>query len=577
MSFNLPDQIFFMNDMFTKILFVMCFITHSKSLIPLPQGHVVHPTSGLAFQYITQYYPADPIIPITVSIPLTKDMCYLLPLHSLEKIHSCRQSADDTSNKRSKRLISEIISIGMGTAALTMSTATSLQLTQLKNDMETITKSLIQQNNITITQLHHFHEGQLKLALVLNHTQIVLNKTVNIINYHHLQFDHLETYAKILDNRLTTFIHTVESHFLHTALADIFANRLNLQFIHHKDLNTVLQFIVASTNITFNNNFTDSTLLNLVSSLLIQQAIHFIPKETNTTLGILSITSFFAANTKRKMSFNIYQLIPIPFPHTGLRVRLANLPVTIGIDFEHSRLITWNVDQIMTCNFQSISTCRETPPIITKWQDTCLYQILTDTILSACRIEIENEPLFFHDMGKQWLISTNSTQTCHFTVFSATNPPTIIKDTVRTLPPVTLVTIPEKTTLICERFSIQAAPKVTDSPLIIWDLSLQEAPTEDTCDFIKYLNNSKKWPKIPYISDEFKAIYNFLENTSTTKSNYNLRNIHRHPFGILIIITIIVTTILFLFVFICLLTCKIRLPSIYLPVSTINDVSTNNK
>lgn len=54
----------------------------------------------------------------------------------------------------------------------------------------------------------------------------------------------------------------------------------------------------------------------------------------------------------------------------------------------------------------------------------------------------------FYKMGKQWLISTNSIQTWHFSVFSKTDPPSRIKNTIRTLP--------EKTTLICEHFFVEA-------------------------------------------------------------------------------------------------------------------------
>lgn len=548
------------------ILMLLYLTTSSTAIIPLPRANIVHPTSGLALQYVAQYSPADSIIPLTVSIPLTGDMCYVLPLHVLKKIPSCRD-AQITKNKRSRRFLPEIIAIGMGTAALTMATTNSFQITQLKHDMESIVKSLTEQDDHTTTQLLHLHEGQLKMALVLNHTQMALNQTINIMNYHNIQMEHLEIYAKYLDNKLTTFIHSVESHFLHTSLSDIFANRLNLQFIHHRDLNTVIQFVMTSTNITFNNATSDSILINLVNNLLIQQTVHFLPNITNSTLGILSITSFFAAKKHPQPSFNIYRLIPIPFSHSGLRVRIANMPTAIGIDFEQTKLITWNSMEVSTCNFQAISTCRETPPIITSWHDTCLYQVLTDSVLSACRIEIYTEPLFFHEMGKQWLISTNATQTCHFSVFSKTDPPSLIKNTVRTLPPVTLITLPEKTTLICERFSIQATPEVTGPPLFIWNLDLQVVPREDTINLSHYLTNSTRWPKIPYIPDEFRAMFNFLKNTSNTTHNYQFRNIHRHPFGIFSIVIIIIVIII-ITLMIYLVVRRPRLPSIYIPIST---------
>jgi hypothetical protein len=558
--------------MFKLGLFFGYLSTLSLALVPLPQANVIHPTSGLALQYLSQYSPADSIIPLTVSIPLTTDMCYFLPLHVLEKIHSCRQSKSNNT-PRTKRLISEIIAIGMGTAALTISTANSIQINQ---NMKTITKSLEIFAFNTTTQLFHLQEGELKLALVLNHTQMALNQTANIINYHSITLEHLETFARNLDNRLTTFIHSVEAHFLHASLSDIFSNRLNLHFIHHRDLNAVVQFIISSTNITFRNNTTGPVLVDLVSRLLVQQAIQFLPyqQKINSTLGVLSITSFFAANKRNQTSFNVYQLIPIPFSHSGMRVRLADFPAAIGIDFQRSRLIKWTSTEVLTCDFQTISVCRETPPIITKWQDTCLYQILTDSILSQCRIDTYNDLLFLHQMGRQWLISTNDTQKCHFSVFSTSDPPYIIQDTVRTLPPVTLITIPPTTTLICERFSIQASPEVFGPPLVIWDLSMTEVAFAETLNLNHYLNNDTRWPKIPYISDEFRAIYNFLANTSITNSTPGLQNFHRHPFEISVILAIIILTILMSIMFYCIFACRPRLPSIYLPISTTSAPST---
>ncbi|CAF4770927.1 unnamed protein product, partial [Rotaria sp. Silwood2] len=73
-----------------------------------------------------------------------------------------------------------------------------------------------------------------------------------------------------------------------------------------------------------------------------------------------------------------------------------------------------------------MSVCRDTPPIVTHWNDTCLYQILTNAVLFECRIESYPDPLFIHHIGSQWIVSTNISQQCHLTTFSSTYPHYVI-------------------------------------------------------------------------------------------------------------------------------------------------------
>ena len=73
-----------------------------------------------------------------------------------------------------------------------------------------------------------------------------------------------------MDYRLNTFMHILETHFIETSLPGILAHKLNLRFIHHRDLPHVLEFIVRATNTSFRLNVIRLSLLELVSRLLIQ-------------------------------------------------------------------------------------------------------------------------------------------------------------------------------------------------------------------------------------------------------------------------------------------------------------------
>ncbi|CAF1301565.1 unnamed protein product [Adineta ricciae] len=570
----------------SKLFVLLIIIPIGSSLVPLPLGNVVHPTSGLAFRYLAQYAPADDIISFTMAIPLTQDMCYLLPLHTLHKIPQCGYdpsglSSNDTT--RRKRFISELVAIGMGSAALTMSTINYAQIAQIQHDIETITKALTKLDSVS-AELLHLQTGQLKLALVLNHTQSALNRTTTIINHHGIAIEHLGIFAKYLDNRLSTFIHSVESHFLHTSITDILANKLNLNFIHHRDLNKVAKHIAMSTNVNFTTENLGPPLIELLSRLLVQQTIHFVPKtssnQTESILGILSISSFFADTKRRVTPFAVYELFSVPFYYFGKRIRLANLPKAIGIDYANFQLIKWTESDFQACNFNDMSVCRETPPIITKWKNTCLHQILNDSILSACRTEPYNEDIFYQQIGSQWIISTTQMQRCNFATAHTVNTPHLIQNTGRTLSTVTLITIPPKTTLLCDQFNIPASPEASGPPVSLWDFSLVNFTYGEKFDMSDYLRNHTRWPKIPFISNELQAVINFISQRSSPPSIVptmpTLRDLHRHPIGILNIATLIIIISLLIILALCFFLRRHRLPSVYFRVPASTTVPTTS-
>ncbi len=575
--------------MLHAVTFLLLFLRlSSETLVPLPQADVVQPTSGLFFQYLSQYSPADSIVPLTVSIPLTQDMCYLLPFHALSKISSCHSSPVHSlpnTKIRAKRFLTDIIAIGVGSAALTMSVRNTVHLLNLEQTMTSLTKSIA---NLEIgkttqaAQLLHLQSGQLKLALLLNNTQIALNRTIDLVNRHDDLLQDLARYTQILNKRLTNFINAVESHFLHTSLSNIFSNRLNLQFIHSQDFPKVIDFVTSATNANFNTNATGRPLIDLVERLLVRQEVHFrphvaTPNSSDSVLGVLTISSLFTAVTKRQTPFSIYQLIPIPFSYGGMRVRLADLPVAIGINFIDKHLIQWTQTEFSTCDFQAMSVCRENPPIITHWQDTCLYQILTNSILSACRTERDNNPLFLHRFGQQWIISTNNSQQCHFAVFSATDPPSILSNQVRSIPAVTLITVPPHTTLLCERFSIPASPNVAGPPITIWDFSIVNNSQTPDFNFDPHLNDATRWPKLPYIPDDFRAVYNYITNSTIPPPMPmpTFNQLHQHPFGIFSITAVSIIILLLALLAYCHFSRRQSLPVVRLQLPPLTGASTD--
>ena len=131
----------------------------TTSRILLPKGNVLHKSSGLVMQYVSEYKPANNIASITVSIPMTRDICYLIPLKATRKIPQCNitseqekdshgketaetgvnltetQAFNHPTNGRNKRFVLDIISLALGTAATTLSTSNTIQIANLQKEV----------------------------------------------------------------------------------------------------------------------------------------------------------------------------------------------------------------------------------------------------------------------------------------------------------------------------------------------------------------------------------------------------------------------------------------------------------
>ena len=529
-------------------------------MLKLPRSDVLHASSGLIFHYLSDYSPANRIASFTVSIPMTIDMCYLIPVNAIRKIPHCHQlfNASHQPSPRTKRFVTGAIAIGIGTTALALATHNTVQILKLQNEMKRLTSSLSTMNDQLTShtaQLFQLSNGQMKLAHVLNHTQQALNRTIALVNdhatvleRHRAAIESLALFAQDINNKLTSFIQSTENHFLRTAISNILANRLNLNFMHHHDLPTALDFIISSTNVSFNPESTTMPLVELVSRLLVQQRIDFAPNSESKqsrahVIGFLLISSFFAATTQDQSVFPLYELLPIPFPFRNTRVRLADVPFIIGVNFENNHLLRWSKDEADTCHFNAMSLCRESPPIITNWNNTCLFEILTETQLHSCRTERYSDPIFVHRIGSHWAISTNFSTSCHSVSMSPLNQNYALHEAERILPPVSLITVAPNTTLVCDRFSIPSLPISHSPPLTILDSTFINASTVDFFDIHVSLTNDTRWKKLSYIPGHFQAILDFLATTSSTPIPHTVLGWSRHPFSSSTMVLMVVLSI----------------------------------
>ncbi|CAF1680716.1 unnamed protein product, partial [Adineta ricciae] len=169
-------------------------------------------------------------------------------------------------------------------------------------------------------------------------------------------------------------------------------------------------------------------------------------------MGNLIFVSFFAATDKNQHQLSTFKLIPMPFNHENRRVRLAQLPSMVSISTKKMEIIQWTKEETTACHFELTSSCRETPPIRKNWQESCLFEILTDSKLTNCRVEEETEPIFVQKIGNKRAISTQNQTRCHRVMQKDQTQHIITTNNELTLPSIVLLTTDNSTSLSCDHF-----------------------------------------------------------------------------------------------------------------------------
>jgi hypothetical protein len=541
----------------------------------IPKTNIVHTKSGLILHYLSEYRPANRIITFTVTIPMVPDMCYLLPRNAMKKIPHCqpesaimqklakeraimyndkvqtgkRSTTTSTSRmplttftmriptayiypptRRAKRGLPALITIGVGAVTTTILSAVNyFQSASLKNEIKLTQKSLQvmqQAEQSNHAQILHLQDGQLKVAHELNSTQVALNKTLALVNEHtHVLQTHenalrtIHSQAVFMSSRLASFVHAVETHFIHTSMEEILSNRLNLHFVHHQDLPQVVDRISQALNISFDEAESSIPMLTLLERLLVRQQIDFVPTITPEStpdgllIGQLVFSSFFAAPSQDQAPFSIYELVSVPFNQNDKRrVRLAQMPAYLGIEHTSQQVIRWSKEEAAACDFVLVPSCRETPAKRKEAQDDCLYQILTDSKLDDCRTEPYTDAVFVRRVGQHWVISTIKNTTCHSVTTSDLDEHTIDNNELIILPPVALITTMNTSSLACDRFSLPGLPVQVGAPInLIYNKSVNPM-NKDFLDLQAVLANETHWAKLPYIPPDMQVTIDFINN-----------------------------------------------------------------
>jgi hypothetical protein len=429
---------------------------------------------------------------------------------------------------------------------------------QFQASMQTMT------NRLTVgeARMAQFETNQIKLGINLQKSQYLLNSTVNVVNEHSTV---LETHKKqlndhqrnvlILQQQVIENEQATINRFLYLAIHDILNGRQTLGFLHPYEMHLVITNILQETNITIPNIAEPLPIVEFITKLIIRQQIDFVPAERysntpGTEIGKLMLTTFYAMPNEQKSNFDVHKIIAGPFIHHNKVIRLAQMPSYVGINRKENSSIIWTNDDLSSCIFDIITTCRETPAETTLGNgNLCLEQILSGSKLLNCRTEQTkiNLPYIQQLQSGSWLISTNNTSL--HCIQTATQSKLITRTAIWNensaviLPPVAIISVTNGTTIHCPGFNLPGpiTPDTKSIINIIKNLSTIEV-TSEIIDMHKELASNETWEKLPYLNGDVDAlIQEMVAQTTQAPINNAIIPWHtRHSGKILIVIFIII-------------------------------------
>jgi hypothetical protein len=475
-------------------LLPLCLLSHPDGLFS-KNTTIAHPETGLFLDYVGLYTPSETIIHNSAIFPMTTATCHFLPLSAAESIPSC-----NITTRRHKRLITDVISLGMGAINLAVSAANSMQIANLQQQVAVVEKALTEYSqNMQIhgAQLARLHSNQIELTEELQLTQHAFNAMIPIINSHSEAINTLKTGIEQLHIQ---FQHS----FLYLAITQIFRNELTLDFFSPGDLQSVVYRVIEQGNLTFNSHHGSIPIVEIITKLLVRQQIDFVPRVQYTTgnpqeIGRLVITNFFAVPQNERSSFLTYKLLAIPFFHKNQTIQLAQIPRYWAINPVDNTTMEWHDPQESGCDLQLMTSCRDTPPIQTMSQETCFGQIIGNLPLSSCQTTPVSRLPFFLKQLRDNLWITSSPEPLHCLRIPKTEY-SIIRQQVWNmndrivLPPVALVNVTPGHTIACPGFTLVGRPKISSAPslVILYNNSILTSNIS-VVDVYRHLKENTSW------------------------------------------------------------------------------------
>ncbi|CAF3304957.1 unnamed protein product [Rotaria socialis] len=497
---------------------------------------IAYPETGLFLDYVGMYTPSEKIIHNSAIFPMTPDTCHFLPSSAVENIPSC----NITAKTRRKRFIDSIVSVGIGAASLALSVSNTIQIENLQQQVALVENTLSkfsQTVKIHGAQLAKLTLKHIELTEQLEITQEAIDEILPVLDKHSEAITTLKTGIEHLQFQL-------RHSFLYLAITQICNNELTLDFLSPEDIRKVVYNVIKLGNLTFNSYPGSLPVVQIITKLLVRQQIDFISKSQYITndpdeIGRLVITSFFAVPRQEQIPFYVYKLLTIPFFHENETIELAQIPRYWAINSINNTTMEWHHPQEFGCDLRLMTSCRDTPPIRTISNDTCLNQIIERLPLSRCQTApIPGAKYFVRQLRDNFWV-TSSSELLHCVKIPSSEYLSTMQQTWNMneeiiLPSVSLVYVTEGHTVACPGFTLVGRPVSSNtSSLIILHSNDVLTKNISVMNVHQYITKNMTWLKKKMSEQEKHSLMDFMRQTNAISSYLTPFSTYMQSFGML--------------------------------------------
>ncbi len=525
--------------LFLIFIFSLRLHTHSHNVFS-KKTTIAHPKTGLFLDYVGQYIPPEEIIHLSAIFPMTTATCHFLPLSAAKLIPSC-----NITKKRIKRQI-DPVSLSIASVSLATSITNSALIARLYQKVARVENSLStlsQTVELYGAQLVKISSKQIEIIEELQVTQKALDDMMPVLKSH-------SEAIHILKMNLERLHVQFQQSFLYSAITQIYRDELTLSFLSPEDVYKVVYHIIKQGNLTFNSYPGSLPIVQIITKLLVQQQIDFIPSshymtddseemDNSAEIGRLVITSYFAVPKQTQTPFYIYKLVTIPFYHADEVIELVQIPRYWGIDLANNTTMEWHNREESGCDLQLMTSCRDNPHIRTISKDTCLDEIIENLPLSKCQTTPVPADKYFIQQLRDNLWITSSSKPIHCVkiprnkYFHATQQISNINEEI-ILPPVAIVNVTEGYIIACPGFTLVGRPVTPNTPsLVILHHNGTFTKNISVINVHQYITENMTWFKKNVAEQEKKAFIEFINQKNALSTSYTPLSTYIGPFGAL--------------------------------------------
>ncbi|CAF2173294.1 unnamed protein product [Rotaria magnacalcarata] len=474
---------------------------------------IAHPETGLFLAYVGLYTPSEKIIHNSAIFPMTPDTCHFLPASAAENI----PSYNITAKPRSKRFIDSVVSVGIRAASLALSVSNTIQIGNLQQQVALVENTLSkfsQTVKIHGAQLAKLTLKHIELTEQLEITQEAIDEILPVLDKHSEAITTLKTGIEHLQFQL-------RHSFLYLAITQICNNELPRDFLSPEDIRKVVYNVIKLGNLAFNSYPGSLPVVQIITKLLVRQQIDFISKSQYITndpdeIGRLVITSFFAVPRQEQIPFYVYKLLTVPFFHENETIELAQIPRYWAINSINNTTMEWHHPQEFWCDLRLMTSCRDTPPIRTISNDTCLNQIIERLPLSRCQTAPIPAAKYFVRQLRDNFWVTSSSESLHCVKIPSSEYLSTMQQTWNMneeiiLPSVSLVNVTEGHTVACPGFTLVGRPvSPNTSSLIILHSNDVLTKNISVMNVHQYITKNMTWLKKEDVrtrKEQFDGLY----------------------------------------------------------------------